>query len=100
MELTRLLSLVAVLEVKILVPGKSGLNVFRMKMGTPADTAGCMVLGWITFFFWAARERASSCALRRLRMKMGTPADMLPWLGVDPLLFLAGLARESIAEKK
>ena len=47
--LTLLLSLVAVLEVKIRVPGKSGLKVFLMYMGTPADTAGCMVLGWITF---------------------------------------------------
>lgn len=47
--LTRLLSLVAVLEVKILVPGKAGLKVFFMKMGTPAETAGCIVFGWITF---------------------------------------------------
>lgn len=46
--LTLILSWVAVLEVKILVPGKSGLNVFRMKIGTPAETAGCIVLGWIT----------------------------------------------------
>ena len=46
--LTLLRSFVAVLDVKILVPGKSGLKVFLMKMGTPAETAGCMVLGWMT----------------------------------------------------
>lgn len=46
--LTRLLSFVAVLDVKILVPGKSGLKVFLMKIGTPAETAGCMVFGWMT----------------------------------------------------
>lgn len=58
LPLTLLRSFVAVLEVKILVPGKPGLKVFLMKMGTPADTAGCMVLGWITL----APKYASSIA--------------------------------------
>ena len=40
------------------VPGCSGLNVLRMKIGSPRSTAGAIVLGWITF----APKYASSIA--------------------------------------
>lgn len=56
--LTLRLSLVAVLVVKIRVPGNAGLKVFLIKMGMSASTAGCMVFGWMTL----APKYASSIA--------------------------------------